>query len=188
MTWALIELALHPEKQDRLRKELLAVGGDPTYEQMMNELPYLDAVMREILRLHPVIEASDRKVRTAITVVQPCLSCLRSQAASDDIMPLNEPVKTASGKSVDEVRIGAGTLLVIPIRAVNRSEKVWGPDAKIFKPERWLDGESGLTAKSKEYTGYHHLLSLGSGPRICLGRLFAVTEFKVTMITLSQWR
>lgn len=66
MTWALIELALHPDKQDRLRKEILDLGGDPTYEQLMNELPYLDSVLREILRLHPPVETVDRKV---------CLSC-----------------------------------------------------------------------------------------------------------------
>lgn len=108
------------------------------------------------------------------------------QAACDDMMPLIEPVKTAAGETVNEVQIGAGTLVVVPIRAINRSEKVWGADAKVFKPERWLDQESGLTSKSKEYTGYHHLLSFTGGPRICLGRLFAVTEFKVTMIQHSR--
>lgn len=68
MTWALIELALHPEKQDRLREEILdhhtVNGGDPTYDQVMNELPYLDSVLREILRLHPSVETNDRMVRS----------------------------------------------------------------------------------------------------------------------------
>ena len=101
-------------------------------------------------------------------------------------MPLIESVKTASGESVNQLQIGAGTPFIVPIRAINRSEKFWGSDAKEFKPERWLDQESGLTSKSKEYTGYHHLLSFTGGPRICLGRLFAVTEFKVTIIFYSQ--
>lgn len=78
-----------------------------------------------------------------------------------------------------EIQISAGTLVIVPIRAINRSEKIWGSDAKQFKPERWLNQESGLTSKSKEYTGYHQMLSFTGGPRICLGRLFAIAEFKV---------
>ena len=72
---------------------------------------------------------------------------------------------------------------MIPIRAVHRSEALWGPDAKEFKPERWLDSEAGLTKDSKEIPGYHHLLSFTDGPRICLGRLFAVAEFKVCKLS-----
>ena len=68
---------------------------------------------------------------------------------------------------------------MVPIRALNRSEAIWGPNAKDFKPERWLDDESGLTPRAKEFQGYHHLLSFIDGPRICLGRVFAVAEFKV---------
>ena len=48
-----------------------------------------------------------------------------------------------------------------------------------FKPERWLDGERGLTEKSKDFQGYHHLLTFGDGARFCLGRVFAIAELKV---------
>lgn len=68
---------------------------------------------------------------------------------------------------------------------MNRSESIWGPDAKEMKPERWLtdDGklvsDGGLTDKAKEVQGYHHLLTFVDGPRTCLGRHFALAEFKV---------
>lgn len=57
-------MALHTEKQDELRKEVsqFANGGDPSYDQLM-ALPYLDAVFREILRLHPPVEINVRVVR-----------------------------------------------------------------------------------------------------------------------------
>ena len=53
-----MELAQHPEKQNRLRNELLEFnnGEDATYDQLMNEIPYLDAVLRESLRVHPPVE------------------------------------------------------------------------------------------------------------------------------------
>lgn len=67
MTWALIELSLHPEKQDKLRKELSEFANtDPTYDQLMNNLPYLDSVAREIIRLHPPVEQTNRIVRLTV--------------------------------------------------------------------------------------------------------------------------
>jgi cytochrome P450 len=50
----LIELAKNPEIQKKLRRELKTLASDdPSYEQLTSELPYLDAVMMETLRLHP---------------------------------------------------------------------------------------------------------------------------------------
>jgi cytochrome P450 len=79
---------------------------------------------------------------------------------------------------VDSLAIAKGTIITIPIMAVNRSEAFWGPDAKEFKPERWL-AEGGLDG-AKEMPGYRHLLTFSDGPRICLGKGFALAEFKVT--------
>ena len=103
------------------------------------------------------------------------------QAAHEDVIPLNEPVTTASGEAVDQITVGAGMSLIIPIRAINRSDAFWGPDAKEFKPERWLENEAGLTPQSKEIPGFHHFFTFNDGPRICLGKLFAVAEFKVRL-------
>lgn len=51
---ALIELALNPEVQDRLRQELLSQHNtrDPTFDEPTHNLPYLDGVAHETLRLH----------------------------------------------------------------------------------------------------------------------------------------
>ena len=89
---------------------------------------------------------------------------------------------STSGELVDNVAISANARIMIPIGAINRSEAIWGKDANEFKPERWLDDEAGLTEKAKDFQGYHHLLSFVDGPRICLGRLFAVAEFKVCCV------
>lgn len=45
-------LALHPDTQDKLREEIVAARGadhELSYERLM-ELPFLDAIYREILR------------------------------------------------------------------------------------------------------------------------------------------
>ena len=97
----------------------------------------------------------------------------------DDAIPLSTPIVTASGKVVDCIHVDRGTDVVVPIRCMNRSTSIWGPDAKEFVPERWLNNENGLTQRAKELQGFHHTLSFIDGPRTCLGKSFAVTEIKV---------
>ncbi|KIK15803.1 hypothetical protein PISMIDRAFT_638157 [Pisolithus microcarpus 441] len=117
MTWGLLELARHPNVQNRLREELLPFGGEPSYDQLTNDFPYLDAVVQEVLCLHPsVLE-------------------LIHEAAEDDIIQPLEPVQTKSGEVVDSIVIERGTILSVPISCINRSDAIWGPDAKAFKPE-----------------------------------------------------
>ncbi|KIJ59409.1 hypothetical protein HYDPIDRAFT_140642 [Hydnomerulius pinastri MD-312] len=167
LTWALIEIALKPEVQTKLREELLEFGADPTYDQLSSSLPYLDAVVHEILRLHPPVPE------------------FRRVAAEDDVVPLSEPIRTKSGQLVDHISVAKGSNLVISIACVNRSAAIWGSDAKEFKPERWLD-EEGIPRKAKEIQGHRHLLTFVDGPRTCLGKGFAIAEFKTVLLVLVK--
>lgn len=70
MTWTLWLLANHPEVQKKLREEvadLLARRIDPDMEQL-NSLPYLEAVIKESLRVLPPVPMTFRKTRVAKTV------------------------------------------------------------------------------------------------------------------------
>jgi len=104
------------------------------------------------------------------------------QAIEDDIIPLSEPVCTASGKMTESISVTKGTRITIPAAAINRSSAIWGPDAKEFKPDRWLT-EEGISGKAKEVQGHRHLLTFSDGPRTCLGKDFAIMEFKVIAMT-----
>jgi cytochrome P450 len=167
LTWALIELSQHPDVQTRLREELLAFGADPTYDQLKTSLPYLDAVVHETLRLHPPLAEFTRL------------------AAADDVIPLSEPVRTKSGEMTDSISIAKGTLITISGAAINRSSAIWGPDAKEFMPDRWLS-EGGISGKAKEVQGHRHLLTFVDGPRTCLGKDFAIAEFKTVLSVLVK--
>jgi cytochrome P450 len=79
---------------------------------------------------------------------------------------------------VTSITIAAGTSVNIPISSINRSSTFWGPDANEWKPERWLNDLQGVPAGAKELPGYHHILTFSEGPRMCLGKGFAVTEIK----------
>ncbi|XP_020110028.1 cytochrome P450 CYP73A100-like [Ananas comosus] len=56
MEWAIAELVNHPAVQTKLRLELdEALGGEPVSESNLHKLPYLQAVIKETLRLHTPI-------------------------------------------------------------------------------------------------------------------------------------
>ena len=93
-------------------------------------------------------------------------------------MPLSDPIETASGQILSSLVIPKGTILHSPIIFTNRNEKFWGPNAKSFVPERWL--EEGPQAP-KDIHGHRHLLTFSDGPKICLGRGFALAELEVCL-------
>ena len=169
--------------QDTLRAELgNEIGAaDPKYEHLADGLAYLDAFTSEVLRLHPPLDQFTRVVSSV--PLSPFHLMTVMQASEDDVIPLSQPIRTASGKMTDCVSVCKGTLIRIPIAAVNKSQVLWGDDALEFKPQRWLDGrmsEGGQGVLAAEIQGYRHLLTFGGyGPRTCPGRQFAVMELKV---------
>ncbi|KAF8894815.1 cytochrome P450 [Infundibulicybe gibba] len=111
--WALYALTQNMEIQNKLRTELWTVPSDnPTMEEL-NSLPYLDAVVRETMRVHTPISAT---VRVAM---------------KDDIVPLGEPYRGRDGKLYHESHSGQN--IVIPILVVNRAQSIWGEDAREFR-------------------------------------------------------
>nr|AMQ23615.1 cinnamic acid 4-hydroxylase 2 [Silene littorea] len=56
MEWAIAELVNHPEIQHKIRVEIdTKLGGKPITESNLDELPYLQATVKETLRLHTPI-------------------------------------------------------------------------------------------------------------------------------------
>ena len=60
LAWALYELGRHPEITAKLRAELDAAGPDPDPSLILTSLPYLDAVVKETIRLHPILSECAR--------------------------------------------------------------------------------------------------------------------------------
>ncbi|KAL9940720.1 hypothetical protein V8E36_000208 [Tilletia maclaganii] len=70
VTWTLWLLATHPEVQDRLRaecQELLMVYENPPYDKL-KELPLLNAVVKESLRVEPPVPATVRQAKNDTVV------------------------------------------------------------------------------------------------------------------------
>lgn len=53
-------------------------------------------------------------------------------------MPLSAPIRGKDGREITEIAVPKGTDLMIGIYACNINPAVWGEDAEVYKPERWL--------------------------------------------------
>jgi cytochrome P450 family 135 len=122
LAWAFERLTRHPEVMKKLRASLDAGESD-----------YLDAVIKETLRVRPVVMEVGRDV------TKPLL--------------------------LGRWELPAGTRIMSSLALVQRAEERW-PDAKEFRPERFLD------AQPDPYTW----IPFGGGPRRCIGASFATAE------------
>ncbi|CCM04148.1 uncharacterized protein FIBRA_06310 [Fibroporia radiculosa] len=113
-TWCLFALAYAPEIQRKLRDELFGVPTEQPSMDELNDLPYLDAVVRETMRFHAPVADTNR------------------HSAS--------PFTDTHGQAHDVVRVQKGCVIFISIFAMNKSKDLWGQDAHDFNPERWITG------------------------------------------------
>lgn len=164
-TWALYALCLCPDIQAKLREELLTVETETPSMDELVALPYLDAVVRETLRLHAPVPST---VRIAM---------------KDDILPVDTPFTDKYGVVHNEIKVSKGDPIFIPILAINRSEAIWGSDAKEFNPDRW----ASLPEVASQVPGvWGHLMTFLGGPRACIGYRFSLVEMKALLFTLVR--
>lgn len=75
--------------------------------------------------------------------------------------------------------IPKGTLMWIAPAAPQFNERVWGPTADQFDPDRFDDLPE---AANDPYASQ----AFSTGPRICIGKSFALLEFKVILVELVR--
>lgn len=68
----------------------------------------------------------------------------------DIVLPLGKPVKSADGKrDIQELYLKNNTNIAVGISAVNRDPAIWGMDATLWNPERWLVKDGDSVAKER---------------------------------------
>ncbi|QRW09888.1 cytochrome P450 family protein [Ceratobasidium sp. AG-Ba] len=160
-------LADSPQTQVKLREEVrLYFEGhkDEVNHDGLLELPYLDAVVRETLRLYgPVTQ-------------------LARVSQKDAIIPLQYPIQTPKGE-ISSIPVKAGTRIVTSIHMGNRYGKIWGERANEFWPDRWIGSKlDEVTEAGAHLPGvYSAMMSFGAGPTACIGFKFALLETKVVV-------
>ncbi|KAI9810480.1 MAG: hypothetical protein M1827_006256 [Pycnora praestabilis] len=107
------------------------------------KLPYLDGCIKEAFRLHP--------------------------AAG---LPL-ERIVPPGGADICGKHIAGGTIVGCSAWVIHRRKEVFGEDADVWRPERWLEGE-GDKDRLKEMNGT--MFQFGMGARTCIGKNISLLE------------
>jgi len=102
------------------------------------------------------------------------------QALDDDILP-------------DGTHVNKGDFIGYSNWCMGRNKSVWGQDADLFVPERWLvpDPNADPTSSAARFGKFKpesqfKFISFNAGPRLCLGQTFALLEAMVTTCILLQ--
>uniref|UniRef100_A0A914PCX2 Cytochrome P450 n=1 Tax=Panagrolaimus davidi TaxID=227884 RepID=A0A914PCX2_9BILA len=112
LSFVCYELIKNPETLQKLVEEiddhlLDSDSEDLSYEKI-NEMKYLDSVIKESLRLHPV---------AASAVTRLCM-------------------ETTEIGEKEKIQIEKGTNITIDVLTINYSEKLWGLEPEKFNPDR----------------------------------------------------
>ena len=143
-------LSKNPHMQTKLQQEIDA--ADLPYPIPFNKaqtLPYLDAVIREALRIHPP---------TSILLE-------RIVSPAGLTLPSNQTLK-------------AGTIVSMNGWQINQNREVFGPDASVFNPDRWLPSatENEEESRARIQRMKRADIAFGYGTRSCLGKPIANLE------------
>ncbi|KIW30827.1 uncharacterized protein PV07_02521 [Cladophialophora immunda] len=140
------------------RKETEAILG--------SRLPYTTAFIKETLRIHPPASTARR-----IPEISP-----------ENPTPVTLKLRTTSGEEKD-VQVN-GVRIYVCGYLVHMNKAVWGPDAAVFRPDRWLDEKYVASLPTGAWRPFER------GPRNCIGQELAMVEAKVVLCAVArgfQW-
>ncbi|KAJ4514742.1 hypothetical protein HRR75_004106 [Exophiala dermatitidis] len=163
LSWTFFTLVRYPRVLSKLRAEIAHTCQEKRElnRDDLRNMPYLQNVMKEVLRLYP---SAPVNTRTAMTT-----TVLPTGGGPDRKSP---------------VLIPKGSAVAYSVYSMHRRPDLYGMDAEIFRPERWDEADMPLYHNpTNAKWGY---LPFNGGPRICLGMDFALTEAAYTIVRLIQ--
>ncbi|PNY25948.1 Pisatin demethylase [Tolypocladium capitatum] len=162
---ALLHVMTNPRVYSKLQREVddaVRDGGAPGAGEgliaaaQVKQLPYLQAVVHEALRIWPPV----------------------ANIFPRDVPPGGDTV-VVDGK---EVFLPGGVCVGYSACAMHHSEAVYGSDAKAFRPERWFESDPGKLAAMVRTND----LTFGHGKFQCLGKPVAQMEIGKAVFELLR--
>lgn len=152
----LYELGKNKDIQVKLRAEILAMNTSTPSIDEINSMPYLFAVILELLRLYP-----------------PVSQLINRLAVNKAVL---------GGK----VAIPGNTWVGWNAFGVQTDRNVWGEDARVFVPERWGTDVKSIQTNMRIKTTQCHFIAFNAHSRKCLGQGFALVQMKIMLFEMLR--
>lgn len=156
------ELARNPRVWKRLRSEVINMFGSGKTSSDLSILSF--ETLKKCLYLKFVLNETLR-------LYPPVMLNLR-RAVRDTYLP-----EGGGPQGQDPCLINKGDYVALHIYSMHRLEDVYGQDAAVYNPDRWE------TISSKVGSAF---IPFGTGPRVCLGQQYALTEALYVTVRLLQ--
>ncbi|KAK1948754.1 cytochrome P450 [Colletotrichum sublineola] len=185
LSWGVKLLADFQQAQTRLREDLRATHTSaltehraPSHSEISTaRIPYLDAVIEEILRLSHTTPVMDRQCTQDTVILGHHIP-----AGTIVLLPNFGPSFTSPAFEIDE----AARSETSKQAAKERGVRSWpADDIGVFRPERWLTTDEKTGVESYDAT-LGPAIPFGLGTRGCFGRKLAYLELKL-IVTLIIW-
>uniref|UniRef100_A0A1D1ZIL6 Cytochrome P450 704C1 n=1 Tax=Anthurium amnicola TaxID=1678845 RepID=A0A1D1ZIL6_9ARAE len=162
LAWFFYMLCKHPSVQERIAeevKEAVGTGESTTLEEFAASIT--DESLEKMQYLHAALTETLRLYPAVPMDIKLCFS--------DDTLP-------------DGFEIRGGESIIFQPYIMGRMKYIWGEDAEVFQPERWLDANGIFCPESPfKFTAFQ------GGPRICLGKEFAYRQMKIFAAVLLRF-
>ncbi|GAN03750.1 cytochrome P450 704C1-like isoform X2 [Mucor ambiguus] len=157
LSWTFYQLMLFPEIQEKVYTEA---------EQFITE-----EVEADPSKLYTVIQnmVYSHAVLFEVLRLYPSVPGNQKEAVKDDVWP-------------DGTRVYKGEQISWQPYCQGHLTKVWGSDAKEFKPERWLSETVGSLVRVSPF----QWSAFNAGPRVCLGQNLAILEALVAITLIIK--
>lgn len=152
-------LVKHPESYAKLQQEVDAIKTQDTADEHKSRsfswataqtMPYLDACIRESMRLHPV-----------------------QRIPHDRVVP-------KGGLTIEGHWIPEGVNIGVYPTVLHRNKEIFGEDANVFRPERWLDNTEKVERMKNS------MFTFSYGKYTCLGKNISKMEMYKLIPTLLR--
>ncbi|CAO3658261.1 unnamed protein product [Umbelopsis ramanniana] len=150
LSWGMYAIMGHPEVEKKLLQEIM--------ENITDDVEKNPAEFYEVVKNMKYIHATFYEILR----LYPPVPANSKYALGDDVWP-------------DGTVIRKGDHINWSPYSMGRLESIWGPDAKEFKPERWIVNGELKRVPQGVWPVFH------AGPRVCLGQNLATLESIVVL-------
>ncbi|XVE77002.1 hypothetical protein DITRI_Ditri13aG0026900 [Diplodiscus trichospermus] len=163
LCWFFYVLCKNPLIQEKVAQEVMDITGRKANDADFDD-DFISTITDETLEKTHYLHATLSETLRLYPVVPIDGRC----AEVDDILPDGHKVKK-------------GDMVYYMAYSMGRMPYIWGEDAEIFRPERWLKDGVFQPESPFKFIAFH------AGPRICLGKEFAYRQMKIIAIALLRY-